>query len=277
MNDPIDLCLAGRISPEVAIARAILQGLAPASLLRQLGPHAGPIAEALRQLLVQPHVARLQQTASAWGIAHAPASLGELRAAYDRAAAVSPEAAVAAYSLADPKILAAASAEIMAWLDTHRLLDPARDVLDLGCGIGRIAGSTAHRVRSVTGTDISFTMLSEARRRLAAYPNVRLIQTAGAQFPIADQAIDLVLAIDTFPYIFLTGLAEESFAELARILRRGGCIAIINLSYRGLDADRADIIGWSARHHLYVATKWRVALPSLGRHRLRSPCAVWSH
>jgi SAM-dependent methyltransferase len=252
MNDLIELCLAGRISPEVAIARAVLRGLAPACLLRQLGPHAGPIADALRQLLVQPYVARLQQTASAWGIAHAPTTLGDLRAAYDRAAAVSPEAAVAAYSLADPEILAAATAEIIAWLDAHHLLDPTHDVLDLGCGIGRIAGAIAHRVSSVTGTDISFTMLSEARRRLAAYSNTRLIQTAGAQFPIADQAIDVVIAIDTFPYIFLAGLAEESFAELARTLRPGGCIAIVNLSYRGLNADRADINGWSVRHHLHV-------------------------
>jgi SAM-dependent methyltransferase len=252
MNDPIDLCLAGRISPEVAIARAILQGLPPACLLRQLAPHTGPIAEMLRRLLVQPHIARLQQTAGAWGIAHAPTTLGDLRAAYDRAAAVSPEAAVAAYSLADPEILAAATAEIIAWLDARRLLDPTHDVLDLGCGIGRIAGVIAHRVRSVTGTDISFTMLSEASRRLGAYANARLIQTAGAQFPIVDQAMDLVIAMDTFPYIFLAGLAEESFAELARILRLGGCVVIVNLSYRGLDADRADIDGWSARHHLRV-------------------------
>jgi SAM-dependent methyltransferase len=252
MNDPIELCLAGRISPEVSIARAILQGNTPACLLRQLAPRTGPIADTLRLLLLQPHVARFHQTAAAWGIPHTATTVGELRAAYDRAATISPEAAVAAYSLADPQILAAATTEMIAWLEAHHLLDPSHNVFDLGCGIGRIAQAIAHRVRSVTGIDISFTMLLEARRRLAALPNARLIQTDGAQFPIASQAVDLVIAIDTFPYIFLAGLAEESLAELARILRPGGCIAIVNFSYRGLDADRTDIAGWSARHHLHI-------------------------
>lgn len=252
MTDPIALCLAGRISPEVAIARAILAGVTPASLLRQLAPHTGRIPDTLRRLLAQPHLARLQQTAAAYSLAHGPTTLADLRAAYDRAAAISPEAAVAAYSLANPEILAAATAEITAWLEAHRLLNPAQDVLDLGCGIGRIAQAIAPRVRSVTGTDIAFTMLSEARCRLVAHPNARLIQTTGPQLPIAGQAIDLVIAIDTFPYIFLTNLAAETFAELVRILRPGGCIAIFNLSYRGPEADRADIARWSNTHHLKI-------------------------
>ena len=45
------------------------------------------------------------------------AGLARIAAFFDRAVAHSPEASVALYSLGDPAILAAATAEIVAWLD----------------------------------------------------------------------------------------------------------------------------------------------------------------
>ena len=44
-------------------------------------------------------------------------ALAAIRDQFDRAAALSPEAGVAAYSLGDPRVLEAATAELVAWLD----------------------------------------------------------------------------------------------------------------------------------------------------------------
>ncbi|HEX6218892.1 MAG TPA: methyltransferase domain-containing protein, partial [Sphingomicrobium sp.] len=62
--------------------------------------------------------------------------------------------------------------------------------------------------------------------------------------PFRDEAFDLVLAIDSFPYIVAAGgdLAATHIAEIARVLRPGGAVVMVNYSYRGDDElDRRDI------------------------------------
>ena len=86
---------------------------------------------------------------------------------FDRAVALSPEASVAAYSLGDAGVLDRATAELLAWLNEERLLGLEKDVLDLGCGIGRVALAIAPRARSVLGLDVSPGMIDEAQRRNA--------------------------------------------------------------------------------------------------------------
>ena len=76
-------------------------------------------------------------------------------AAFDRLAARSPEASVALYSLGQPELLAAATREVVDLMNDWRLLAPDRDVLDLGCGIGRFLVALAPKVRSVLGLDLS--------------------------------------------------------------------------------------------------------------------------
>ena len=64
-----------------------------------------------------------------------------------------------------------------------------------------------------------------------------MIQSAAGSF-------DAVLAIDVMPYIHRAGpeLIETHFAEAARVLRAGGDLVILNLSYRGdLESDRQDV------------------------------------
>ncbi|HVZ29582.1 MAG TPA: methyltransferase domain-containing protein [Asticcacaulis sp.] len=51
-----------------------------------------------------------------------------------------------------------------------------RKVLEIGCGTGRHTIRLAQAGNSVTGLDLSPGMLAEARRKLAGYPNVTLIE-----------------------------------------------------------------------------------------------------
>ncbi len=91
-------------------------------------------------------------------------------------------------------------------------------------------------------------MIAEARRRYAG-PNFRFEPTSGRDLAtIPDNSFDLTLAVDTFPYLMQAGanIAERHVADAARLLRLGGHLAILNLSYgRRPDADRADVARWA--------------------------------
>ena len=276
-DEALHLCLAGRISPEVALARLVLAGLPPEGIEARLS--ALPAGDARADALARLHGARrgglddLRAMLAASGLDHAAApetpdaAVARVSAAFDRAVAVAPEASVAAYSLNDPAVLAAATGEIVAWLAREALIGPDRDVLDLGCGIGRVSAALAPRCRSVLGIDVSPNMVAEARRRHGNGPRLRFDTTPGTGLAALGAAsFDLVLAVDSFPYIVQAGgaVADRHVADAARALRRGGALAILNLSYRGdPEADRADAARWAA------AGGWTLAVGGA------APFALW--
>ena len=306
-DDTIARWLAGAISPEVALARLVLAGVSPDEIARRLDARlasrqptraqTGDLARLLTER--RDGIDRLARMVTASGLDHGfaaaagpDAALERVRAAFDSAVACSPEASVAAYSLGDPEILDAATAELVDWLTAEGLIGPECDVLDLGCGIGRVAAALAPRCRSVLGIDISPGMIAEARRRHTC-PNVRFAVTDGRELPAAVQidsepsncigaklghdgmsgdayplraSFDLVLAVDSFPYLMQAGLgvAERHVSDAARCMRKGGALAILNLSYRGgLAADRADAARWASLFG------WRLARNG------ETPFALW--
>ena len=175
--------------------------------------------------------------------------------------AFSPEASVALYSLGDPAILAQATAEIVDWLHDRGCIGasgsaPGTDLLDLGCGIGRLAVALAPCCRSVLGLDVSDGMVAEARRRCGSLPNVRIEPTPGTDLDALEaHGFDLVLAVDSMPYLVQIGPDALAIhvAGAARILRPGGRLAILNLSFgRPLDQDVAELSALAARHGFAV-------------------------
>ena len=166
-------------------------------------------------------------------------------ALFDSAAARSAEGSVALYALGDPGLLRAATDEVVELLRRARLLGAGRDVLDIGCGIGRFEAALAAEVRSAVGIDISAAMIAAARERCAGLPNVSFAQCSGRDLSMfADASFDLVLAVDSFPYLVQSGmaLAATHVGEAARVLRPGGELLILNFSYRGdPERDRADV------------------------------------
>ena len=261
MNQTLDDCIAGRISPQIAVAHFMFNGNDTAAIqteLAQAEPH--PQLDAIRTLLLT-HTTQIDALTAHIGIhggdhdasgATPEEGIARIADFFDRAVAASPEASVALYSLGDPLILAAATAEIVEWLEMSDLLAPEADVLDLGCGIGRVAGALSSRCRSVFGLDVSPGMVAEARRRHAdqptrRFPNLRFEVTAGQNLAFLDpESFDLILAIDSFPYLVQAGIVPAHLADAARILRPRGALVVLNLSYETDEWDEAQAPLWAA-------------------------------
>ena len=261
MNTILRDCVEGRISPQIAVAHFMFAGARAAEIEAALDASPShPRLAAVRALLLgrQAQIDSLSALVGASAADHnaygdtPEQGIVRIAAFFDRAVAASPEASVALYSLGDPAILAAATAEILEWLETQDLLPPSADVLDLGCGIGRVAGALAPRCRSVLGLDVSSGMIEEARRRLAETANLRFEVTAGQDLRmLADASLDLVLAIDSFPYLVQAGIVAQHLDEVRRVLRPGRALVVLNLSYEGDEFDQSQSAAWAAMHGLH--------------------------
>ncbi|PAX08045.1 class I SAM-dependent methyltransferase [Sphingomonas lenta] len=237
MSDALDLCARGVISPQIALARLVLAGEPiDADAIERDAPDGSPLREVAR--LARAHRAkldRLGQLAAAGLDPDGPDPLAATAALFDRLAGEEPEAAVAFYSLGDPALLRAATDELVEVVRSWVALDGAH-VLDFGCGIGRVALALAPYVAEIVGVDISPAMVAQARERAAGLANARFEATDGGVLPFPDASFDLVLAVDSFPYLVRAGVLQPQLAKLSRVLRPGGDLVVFNWSYRGDEA-----------------------------------------
>lgn len=100
-------------------------------------------------------------------------------------------------------------------------------VLDLACGTGNAAAVAAAQGARVTGHDGSQRLLAVARERV---PDGEFVHGDMGDLPFADAAFDA--AVSVFGIIFARP-AEPAVAELARVVRPGGRVAITSWPPRG--------------------------------------------
>lgn len=242
-------CAEGRLPPNVAVMRLLLgaaqEGQVEAALrkarARSPAVEAARLTAALNLLASAPGAFATVKAVAALAphdaeAASAEAAVALWRAVFDRLAETAPEAGVALYGLGSPALLAAATAEVVDHLRTHRLIGPDTRVLEIGCGGGRFVAALAPLVAQVTGLDVSAGMIEAARRRCAGLANVRLAASSGRDLAgIPDRSAELILAADVFPYLVGAGreVAAAHLAEAERVLVPGGRMLILNYSYRG--------------------------------------------
>jgi SAM-dependent methyltransferase len=258
-DGPLARFKAGEISPEIALTLLLLANSEadPAGGIARLA-EADPALRSLAALATaqRDRITRVQALVAS-GIDPAEASVAATRAHFDRLAAEAPEAAVALYSFGDPDLLAAATAELVeavaSWTDLT-----GKCVLDFGCGIGRVSAALASLAGEVVGVDLSERMIAEARARASGLPNVSFESTDGAALPFPDGRFDLILAVDSYPYLVRAGgdVLPRHLDEAARLLRPGGDLIVFNWSYRGdlaRDAVEARELGGAAGFRLVRA------------------------
>jgi cyclopropane fatty-acyl-phospholipid synthase-like methyltransferase len=162
---------------------------------------------------------------------------------FDWSVQQSEEASVALYSLGSAELLERATDEIVAQLEHWGVISADRDVLDIGCGIGRLEVALSPRVRSIHGVDVSSEMINAAQRRTSGFRNVDLLKGTGRDLrAYADGTFDTIVSVDTFPYLNQSGasLVEKYFAECARVLKPEGDLVILNFAY-GSDESSDDL------------------------------------
>ncbi len=126
----------------------------------------------------------------------------------------------------------------MLTVDYDRLgAGPGDLVLDLGCGFGRHAYGALRRGARVVACDLAMPELVEVRSTAYAMSEAGEIDAAAEshavmgdaqRLPFADSTFDRVIASEVLEHVPDDGLA---LAELARVLRPGGSIAITVPSY----------------------------------------------
>lgn len=118
------------------------------------------------------------------------------------------------------------------------------DILDLGAGSGRFAGSLAKRAKSLICTDISGSMLRLLDSKLeiqGTRRNWRTIIADHRKLPIADESIDIAISGWSVCYLTHTGNKNwednlhQVMSEIKRVLRPGGTIIIFETMGTGTE------------------------------------------
>lgn len=112
-------------------------------------------------------------------------------------------------------------------IDRTQPMEPARNVLDIGCGTGRLLRAVAARwpAARLVGADPAERMISEAAR---LNPNAAFHLARAEELPIPGLSMDLVLSSLSFHH-----WADQSqgLREIRRVLRPGGVFALADHTF----------------------------------------------
>ncbi len=115
-------------------------------------------------------------------------------------------------------------AAILDTLRTESALTPAAVIADIGCGPGNLAKLFLDNGNTVIGVEPNAAMREAGERELAHYgPRFRTTDARAEATGLPDASVDLVTAGQAFHWFE----PASARAEFARILRRGGAVALV--------------------------------------------------
>lgn len=113
-------------------------------------------------------------------------------------------------------------------LDFVDLPEPA-NILDLGCGTGRLLNRLASQLQTLKGTglDLSPQMIGQARRSNRHHPRLIFLEGNAEALPFADEQFDAVF--NSFSFLHYPN-PERVLAEVGRVLRPSGRFYLVDLT-----------------------------------------------
>ena len=100
------------------------------------------------------------------------------------------------------------------------------NVLDVGCGTGRMVENLKKFGAKVTGLDVSEKMLAIAKKH---FSTTEFVLGDIEELPFEDESFDMVVA--TFVIVHL-GTLQRAFDEVYRVLKPGGVFLVSNVNQR---------------------------------------------
>lgn len=106
------------------------------------------------------------------------------------------------------------------------------DVVELGCGPGRLlrAVASSGASGSATGVDLSPYLLERAKANLSAQSTVKLVHSGGHDLPWSSPEFDAAVAVHYFGHMPTT-VQEGALSEAARVLNPGGMLYVVDHSW----------------------------------------------
>jgi SAM-dependent methyltransferase len=96
-------------------------------------------------------------------------------------------------------------------------------VLEIGCGTGQMTLPLARRGVELVALEPGDALASLARKKLACYPTVQVIESTFEAYPLPETPFDLVISATAFHWID----PAIRVVQAARALRRGGHLAVV--------------------------------------------------
>jgi SAM-dependent methyltransferase len=135
---------------------------------------------------------------------------------------------------------------------------PGTRALDVGCGVGRWSRLLASRGASVTGVDLSPTMIAEAERRAAASgltDRCRFVVQDSAALEVAG-SFDLILCVTMLQHMLDAGALRCALQRMAGHLAPHGRLVILEAAPARL-ASRCNTSVFTARHRGFYLELFR--------------------
>ncbi len=124
----------------------------------------------------------------------------------------------------------------------HVNLPNRANVLDLGCGTGRLLDRLADRFPDLRGTGLDFSpeMLRQARQRNHHHPRLIYVQGNAEALPFADSQFDAVF--NTLSFLHYPK-PEQVFSEVSRVLHPGGRFYLVDPTFkRQVESEYVDVL-----------------------------------